>query len=62
MNVTVTLAVAVCMSRWPHSVSTMALLVAISLPTIVFVVVSCIGAAYVQQVVLTTNYPQRLRR
>ncbi len=50
------------MDRGSRLLSTMALLVAISLPTILVVFVSCIGAAYVQQVVLTTNYTHRRHR
>ncbi len=46
----------------PHALSTVALLLAISLPTILFVAVSCIGAAHVQQIVITTNYPHRRHR
>ncbi len=47
------------MARWRDILRTIALLVVVSLPTVLFVVVSCIGAAYVQEIVLTIDYPQR---
>ena len=50
------------MPRWRNILSTIALLAVISLPTIVFVVVNCVGAAYVQQAVFTANHPNRRHR
>lgn len=50
------------MNRLPRSLATLALLLAVSLPAILFVVAACIGAAHVQQVVTTNTYPRRQRR
>ncbi len=50
------------MGRLPRSLATLALFVVVSVPTIMFVIASCVGAAYVQQIMLTTSFPQRRQR
>ncbi len=50
------------MGRLPRSLATLALFFAVSVPTIMLVIASCVGAAYVQQIVLTTSFPQRRQR
>ncbi len=50
------------MGRLPRSLATLALFAAVSLPTIMVVIASWVGAAYVQQIMLTTPFPQRRQR
>lgn len=50
------------MNRLARFLSTLALFIAVSLPAILFVVVSCMSASHVQQMVLTTGYPHRRHR
>ncbi len=50
------------MGRLPRSLATLALFFVVSLPAVMFVIASCVGAAYVQQIVQTTSFPQRRQR
>ncbi len=49
------------MSRTTSALSTLLLLIATCLPTVLLVIVLCVGAAEVQQIVLTTPIPRRHR-
>lgn len=50
------------MTRLSRFFTTVALLVVVSLPAILVVVASCVGAAHIQQILLTTSFPRRRQR
>lgn len=50
------------MDRLPRSLTTLVLLLVVSLPAVLFVVATCIGASHVQQMVLTSSVPHRRQR